>query len=229
MLVVRYDDLDALAYTLKGLDLVISTIGEEAQLSLIQAAAMARVRHFIPSGFSGPDQCQSEATGCEDWTTLLELLQHHQTNSSMGYTIFTPGIFYERFGPGGLNEAMQISTVTNRHRAVGEEGNFLIDMRAGRATIPVASKTEELSICLTSVPDVARYVVAVIQTFEDTRTWPTEFRFCTERLTMSELQSACQRVRGTLTLIDHSVKVVGSVRITKQLLTSIRKHTNGGN
>lgn len=211
-------------YTLRGLDLVISTIGEEAQLSLVQAAALAGVRHFIPSAFSGPDQSQSEATGCEDWITLLELLKHHQINSSMGFTIFTPGVFYERFAPGGLNETMQISTVINRHRAIGEEGNFLIDMRSGKALIPVASSTEELSVCLTSVPDVARYVVAVIQTFGDTTTWPMEFRFCTERLTMSELQLICQRVRGTS---KQAPRIVGCCDWRR--LTSTRRCAASGN
>ena len=117
--------------------------------------------------------------------------------SSMTYTIFTCGILYERFGPGGLN-ALQISTFENRHGAIGEEGNFLIDLRTGKSTIPVVSSTQELNICLTSLRDVARYVVAALKVCEDTSAWPREFNFCAERLTMSELRAICERVRGEL-------------------------------
>lgn len=227
VLVVNYEDQDALTYSLKGIDLVISTIGETAQLTLVEAAAIARVRHFIPSAFSGPDQCWTESAGHDAWAVLLELLEHHRVNSAMRYTIFTPGILYERFGPGGLNEAMQISTVSNRHGAVGEEGNFLVDIRSGKATIPVISAVEELSICLSSVRDVAHYVVATIQAFEDMTMWPLEFKFCTERLTMSELRAICERVRGTFTVSNMAWipgRRVGMLSARRTLTTKQVRH-----
>lgn len=187
---------ESLAYILKGVDVVISTIGSAAQLALIEAAAAAQVRHFMPSAFSGPEQCAAQSIGQEAWQNLMSLLQHHEVKSSMRYTLFTCGAFYERFGPGGLN-ALQISTFNNRHAAIGEEGNLLIDIRLGKATIPVISDIEELAICMTSARDVARYVVATIQAYEEMSTWPREFKFHTERLTMSELVAIGSRVRGT--------------------------------
>jgi len=197
--VVDYDQPESLAYILKGVDVVISTIGSDAQLALVEAAADAHVRHFIPSAFSGPEQCTAQRSEREAWQNLMSLLQHHEVKSCMRYTLFTCGAFYERFGPGGLS-SLQISTFNNRHSAIGEEGSLLIDIRLGKATIPVKSGIEELSICMTSARDVARYVVATIQAYEDMSTWPREFKFHTERLTMSELVAIGSRVRGTLPL-----------------------------
>lgn len=164
-------------------------------MALLEAAAAAQVRHFIPSGFSGPEQCAPQNTIRTDWQDLIDRLRFHEAQSSMRFTIFTCGVLYEHFGPGGLN-ALQISTFNNKHASIGEEGDLLIDFRAGRATIPVIPGCEEASICMTSARDVARYIVATLQAYEDLSLWPQEFKFCTEQLTMSELLALCSRVRG---------------------------------
>lgn len=194
MLVVAYDDPFSLAYTLRGVDLVISTINKGPQLALLEAAATAQVRHFIPSGFSGPEQCTPRCTTQTDWQDLIKGLRLHEAQSNMRYTIFTCGVLYEHFGPGGLN-ALQISTFNNKHASVGGEGDFLVDFRAGRATIPIIPDCEA-SICMTSARDVARYVVATLQVYEELSLWPQEFKFCTERFNMSELLAVCSQVRG---------------------------------
>jgi len=193
--VVDYENPASLVYILKGVDVVISTICNTAQLALVEAAAGARVHHFIPSAFSGPEQSAAQSIGQEQWQGLISLLQHHEAESSMRYTLFTCGVFYERFGPGGTN-ALQISTVNNRHPAIGEEGSLLVNVRLGEATIPLAPNGEELAICMTSARDVARYVVATMQAYKDINAWPEEFKFCTERLTMSDLTTTCARARG---------------------------------
>ncbi|KAJ9660062.1 hypothetical protein H2198_002759 [Neophaeococcomyces mojaviensis] len=198
VLVVPYDNQSSLSYILRGVDVVISTISGEAQLALVDAAATAQVRHFIPSGFSGPQQCapQMVAASTNEWQSLISRLEHHQLESSMRYTIFTCGIFYEQFCPGGLN-AMQISTITSQNAGIGEEGAFLVDLRAGKAMIPVTpGSQQEAVICMTSARDTARYLVAAMQTYKDMTIWPNEFKFCTERMTVSELLNTCSRVRG---------------------------------
>lgn len=176
---------------------MISTINGSPQLALLEAAAAAQVRHFIPSGFSGPEQCASQCITGTDWQDLVDRLRFHDEKSNMRYTIFTCGVFYENFGPGGLN-AMQISTFNNKHASIGEEGDLLVDFRAGRATVPVAPITyfEDAAICMTSARDVARYVVATLQAYEELSLWPREFKFCTERFTVTELVDLCERVRG---------------------------------
>lgn len=195
VLVVDYEDPSALTYTLRGVDLVISTINGNPQLALLDAAAEAQVRHFIPSGFSGPEQCAAQNTSKTDWQDLMDRLRLHEAKSMLRYTIFTCGIFYEQFGPGGLN-ALQISTFNNHHASIGEEGDLLIDFRAGRATTPVTPNGEEAAICMTSARDVARYIAAAMQAYEDLTIWPKEFKFYTERFTMTELVALCFRVKG---------------------------------
>lgn len=195
VLVVDYDDPPALTYTLRGVDLVISTINGNPQLALLNAAAAAQVRHIIPSGFSGPEQCAAQSTIRTDWQDLMDRLRFHEAKSMLRYTIFTCGVFYEQFGPGGLN-ALQISTFNNHHASIGEEGDLLIDFRAGKATTPVIPNGEEAIICMTSARDVARYVVAALQAYEGLSIWPQEFKFCTERFTMTELVALCSRVKG---------------------------------
>lgn len=202
VLPVVYEDQHSLSYILKGVDVVISTVSGEPQLALVDAAAAAQVRHFIPSGFSGPQQCapRTTITPSNEWQTLIARLDHHQLESSMRYTVFTCGIFFEQFSPGGLN-AMQICTVTSQNAGIGEEGTFLVDLRAGKAMIPVIPDgQEEVVVCMTSVRDVARYIVAAMQAYNDMTVWPTEFRFYTERMTMSELLNTCSRARGKLFL-----------------------------
>lgn len=195
MLVVAYENSSSLAYTLRGVDLVISTVNGPPQLALLEAAATAQVRHFIPSGFSGPEQCAPQGTIRTDWQDLIDRLRLHEAQSNLRYTLFTCGVLYEHFGPGGLN-ALQISTFNNKHACIGEEGDLLIDFRAGRATIPVIPGGDEAGICMTSARDVARYVVATLQAYEELSLWPQEFKFCTEQFTMSELLALCSRVRG---------------------------------
>ncbi|KAK5941566.1 hypothetical protein PMZ80_005514 [Knufia obscura] len=217
VLVVDYEDPASLAYTLKGIDVVISTICDSAQYALVEAAAAAQVHHFIPSGFSGPEQSAPRSIGQGYWQGLIALLQHHAATSSMRYTLFTCGVLYERFGPGGTN-TLQISTLNNRHSAVGEEGNLLIDMRLGKATIPVTPSHEQLAVCMTSARDVARYVVAALQTYEDMTVWPEEFRFCTQRLTMSELVTICTRVRANTKSLSPGTPIVPTFTTREALL-----------
>lgn len=220
VLVVTYDDPSALAYTLKGVDLVISTINGKPQLALLNAAAAAQVRHFIPSSFSGPEQCAPQNTVKTDWQDLTDCLRLHETQSLLRYTIFTCGVFYEQFGPGGLN-ALQISTFNNNHACIGEEGDLLIDFRAGRATIPVVSSGVEVAICMTSARDAARYVVAALQAFEDLTNWPQEFKFCTQRFTMTELLAVCLRVRGESPPTPNTLQTPCTFRLSNLHLAAI--------
>lgn len=180
--------------------MVISTIKGPEQLALIKCAALANVQLFIPSAFSGPTQSTPSSLDTSEWQTVLDTLKFCRSKTGMNFTIFTCGIFYERFAPGGLN-AVQISTSNNRHAAVGEECNFLVDMRAAKATLPVPG-SHEASICMTSARDVAKYIVASLRAFENLAAWPAEFKFCIEKLKMSELLAICSRVRRTLSSID---------------------------
>ena len=54
VVVVDYRDQNSLQFKLAGVDIVLSTVSGAAQLSLIEAAAAAKVQRFVPSEFSGP-------------------------------------------------------------------------------------------------------------------------------------------------------------------------------
>ncbi|KAI2638966.1 NAD(P)-binding protein [Hypomontagnella submonticulosa] len=193
--VVDYTNLEDLQFVLQGVDLVISTISGAEQLNLIDAARRARVRCFVPSEFEGAINRRPPA-GTDpfdnDSSTALEQLRHwsQSRQHSMKYTVFSCGVFYERFAPGGLREYNMGITCRIRN-----QGDYMIDVGDGRAEIPEASpQGRPVYIVMTSAVDVARFVAAAVELGIDT--WPREFRMRGTRLTTLRLQEICSEVRG---------------------------------
>ncbi|PMD21636.1 NAD(P)-binding protein [Hyaloscypha hepaticicola] len=193
MAVVNYASVEELRYSLQGIDLVISTIAGDEQLNLINAARRAHVRTFVPSEFEGgighlptpdPLDCGSEAA-------MELLLRHSQSGSNrMGYTIFSCGIFYERFGPGGLG-LYNICAGSN----VQIPGNFLVDVEASTAEIIVHdAQGRPIEVSMTSVYDVARFIAAAINI--GPTEWPTEFKMRGDQMSVRDIVAACSKVRG---------------------------------
>ena len=89
----------------RGIDLVISTVSGNPQINLIDAAAHSEVRRFVPAEFEGPirrlprnDPLDRGRAAClERLRTWSASNRHH-----MDYTVFTCGVFYERFAREGL-------------------------------------------------------------------------------------------------------------------------------
>jgi hypothetical protein len=108
----------------------------------------------------------------------------------MRFTVFTCGVFYERFGPGGM-AASQIGLQNN----AGREGDYLFDYRRRRAQIPMSSTTgQPATICMTSARDVARLIVEALAL----PSWPREFRLRGERMTAREVVRIAEHVQGML-------------------------------
>lgn len=106
----------------------------------------------------------------------------------MSFTVFTCGVFYERFGPGGMR-ASQIGL----RSAIGGEGEYIMDFRNGKAMLPHFSPAgEPVYICMTSARDVARFVVAAL----DLSSWPRELRMRGERMTVDQLVSIGEGLKG---------------------------------
>lgn len=106
----------------------------------------------------------------------------------MEYTVFACGVFYERFGPGGM-AALQLGHGTN----ISGEGDYLMDIRHRTAQIPYHNSSgQEVHICMTSVEDVARFVVAAL----DLPEWPNEFRMFGERMTVGEVVKTAEIMCG---------------------------------
>ncbi|ROV92739.1 hypothetical protein VMCG_09035 [Cytospora schulzeri] len=195
--VVNYSNVEELRYTLQGVELVISTISGEAQLNLIDAARRARVRTFVPSEFEGAlagRPTSNDLLGRGSEVALRLLQQWSQSNSSppaMQYTVFSCGVFYERFAPGGL-ALLNISTGPN----VQNLGDYLVNV--GNATAEIVECNAHgapVVVSMTSVYDVARFVAAAIEMGPND--WPREFRMRGDQLSVRDIFRACSSVRNT--------------------------------
>lgn len=106
----------------------------------------------------------------------------------MRFTIFTCGILYERFAPGGL-AASQIATES----VIAHEGSYLMDFRRRTAQIPFHGPSGNVpQICMTSARDVARFVTAAL----DLPTWPREFRMRGDQMTVRDVIAVAEQVQG---------------------------------
>ncbi|KAL1964159.1 hypothetical protein VTN77DRAFT_7247 [Rasamsonia byssochlamydoides] len=188
VLPVDYSNLNDVRYKLVGVDTVISTVSGQAQLSLIEAAAQVHVRRFVPSEFEGKPAARPQA-GILDRGKSSALSRLYQLrNSGMEYTVFACGIFYERFGPGGM-AALQLGHGTS----IAGEGDYLMDIRHRSAQIPCRDASgQEVYICMTSAEDVARFVVAAL----DLPEWPSEFRMFGERMTAGDVVKTVEIMCG---------------------------------
>ncbi|KAH9999751.1 NAD(P)-binding protein [Xylariaceae sp. FL0662B] len=193
--VVDYTSLENLQFTLQGVDLVISTISGAEQLNLIDAARRARVRCFVPSEFEGSLSHRPEVGNDpfdNDSSTALEQLRHwsHSRQHPMKYTVFSCGVFYERFAPGGL-QAYNMGASIRLHN----QGDYMIDVGNATADIPQTNaQGQPVRLVMTSAFDVARFVAAAVELGIDT--WPREFKMRGDRYTTQGLKQACSQVRG---------------------------------
>lgn len=98
---VDYESLDSLTNALQGHEAVVSTISGAAgasQLRLVEAAAKAGVRRFIPSEF-GSDTLNEKSRALpvfKDKVTVIEALQKEAANGSgLTYTLIFTGPFLD--------------------------------------------------------------------------------------------------------------------------------------
>lgn len=179
-----YDNLEDVRYKLIGVDTVISTVIGPAQLSLIEAAADVHVRRFVPSEFEGP-LLQRPATNDpldRGQKSAISLLSEKRKKYDMEFSVFSCGVFYERFYPGGM-AALQLGAGTH----ICGEGDYIVNVRQRTATIPLHSSSD-VYISMTSAEDVARYVVAAL----DLHTWPDEFLLAAERMKVDDIVTAIE-------------------------------------
>jgi len=170
-----------------GVDTIISTVTGNAQLKLIDGAVTCRVRRFVPAEFEGQPSLRSQ-NGLLDRgrAAALALLQHYR-----GYiqsTVFVCGMFYERFSVNGM-----VSHRIGVNTGYGNEGDYIADPRNMTAVAPVYDSSQNLStLCLTSVYDVARFVVRSLEM----ASWPQEMTMCGELMTVQTLIDTIQLCRG---------------------------------
>jgi hypothetical protein len=190
--IVDFVNVEELRYALQGVDLLISTVSGAEQLNLIDAARRARVRVFVPSEFEGSVSHRPAEDpldrGSQAALALLRQFAQAKTNSML-FTVFSCGLFMERFGPGGL-QAYNIGASTG----VQNSNDYLVDIsQAVGEIIETSPSGRPVQVVLTSVYDVARFVAAAIEL--GPTNWPREFKMRGDQLTVRELVATCSSVR----------------------------------
>ncbi|OAQ74761.1 isoflavone reductase family protein [Purpureocillium lilacinum] len=217
--VVDYGDLASLAFALQGVDLVLSTVTGRPQMNLIQAAARSRVRTFVPAEFEGslsrrPSSSSSSSSSSDSShcalptdrasANCLALLRQLASQSRMRYTVFSCGMFMERLHPCGLGyfEA-------GRNAAADRPADFLVDISSATAEYPDRDpKGRSVRVCMSSIYDVARFVVAAVDLGPER--WPHEFTMRGDRMTVRELVDTCSMARNVV--FNHQVRSVSELR-----------------
>lgn len=220
VLPVDYSDHRALCYALQGVHLVISTFSGTEQLSLINAAGHSGVRLFVPAEFEGSLSRRPSRNDPLDRgsSQALSLLRQWTQSSRMKYTVFSCGIFMERFLPYGLGSL----SIGFGSGAAGV-GDFLVDFNNATAEyVERDARGHSVRVCLTSVYDVARFVVAAIEIGPGN--WPREFTMRGDRMSVRDLVGACSQARNSKPKMmpqdGETFVVVFSNRITQSPLAT---------
>ncbi|KAL2202819.1 NAD(P)-binding protein [Sarocladium strictum] len=191
---VKYDNQDVLTYALHGIDLVISTVSGQEQLNLISAAGHARVRLFVPSEFEG--SLSHRPSRPSETSRTLAALQQVSRATRMRYTVFSCGLFMERFHPHGLTRF----NIGSRSGVLGP-GELFVNLGTGTAEYaPKDARGKPVRVCLTSVYDLAKFIVAAID--HGPSQWPRELTLRGDRISVEDLVKTCSYVANA-TLQHH--------------------------
>jgi hypothetical protein len=190
---VDYESQNSLQHAVMGVHTIISTVTGAAQVELINAAVAQGVRRFAPAEFEGSPGSRDPTDPLDRGKkTVRDWLDHYR--NQIQSTIFTCGVLYERFAPGGLH-GMRIGLNID----YGYEGDFIINVRNLKANAPIYDASgNAVKLCLTAAQDVAMMVVRAL----DMKSWPKEQSVVGEKMTMQDLLQTVARVRGmSLSLI----------------------------
>jgi len=97
---VDYDSLDSLTAALQGQEALVSTLASVAiatQLLLVEAAAKAHVRHFIPSEFGSNtlNEKTRQLPVYKDKVAVQDALKKESAAGGMTYTLICSGPFFD--------------------------------------------------------------------------------------------------------------------------------------
>ncbi|KAJ4133563.1 hypothetical protein NW768_005149 [Fusarium equiseti] len=188
VLVVDYDDEDTLLFALHGVNLVICTFSGNEQLNLINAAARNGVQFFVPSEFEGSIDKRPENDELNPYShQARQLLRRWARSSQMKWTVFSCGIFMERFLTDGLG-SVSIGYGSN----LAMPGSYLVDMNSYTAEyVEKNARGHTVRVCMTSVYDLAQFVVAAIDL--GPANWPRELTMRGDRLSVRDVVGQCSR------------------------------------
>jgi hypothetical protein len=172
---VNYNDENQLVYILSGADMVISMVTGNDQLLLIDSALKAGVTRFVPAEFDGLPDGRTSYPALDRGRRLALMRLRDHVEEGMQYTTIICGLLYERFGPGGLR-----SVNMGNVQGANAEGDLFINRQGTKADVPLDSSGKPAMVCMTSMDDVARFIVAALAI----PNWPREFRVQGERLSV---------------------------------------------
>ena len=188
VITVEYTNSTDLRFKLAGVDTVISTISGTPQLTLIDCCAAARVRRFVPSEFGGPPALRPQDDPLDGQRRAAIIRLSQRESSGMRFCVFTCGIFYERFQPGGM-AASQLGV----NSSIGQEGDYLMNYRRRAAQLPYnTSNGHSASVSMIGARDLAQAVVGAL----DLSSWPREYRVRGERMSVRDLVAVAEQVQG---------------------------------
>lgn len=185
-----FNDVEELHYTLRGVDVVISTISGSEQLNVIDAAVRAKVGIFVPAEFEGGLRHRDDNDPLDRGSrSALGYLEHYASRNRIRYTVFSCGVFMESFAPGGLQRYK-----IGAGYGVQSPDDYLVNVeRAVAEMIEANDQGEQARVSLTSVRDVARLVTAAIESGTDH--WPREIRMAGDQMQVQEIVETCEAVR----------------------------------
>ncbi|KAL2071205.1 hypothetical protein VTL71DRAFT_12440 [Oculimacula yallundae] len=193
VLVVNYENQADLRHALRGVDLVISTVSGNPQINLMDAAANSNVPRFVPAEFEGPPSRRPRNDPMDRGrAACLDRLRHWSRHNRhpMPSTIFTCGVFYERFARGGLG-SLDIGVSSNCYYP----GSYLMNIETSTAEIvETTTSGNPIYVAMTSIYDVAMFIVAALDLGIDN--WPEEFRMQGDRKTVTEILQYAESVKG---------------------------------
>jgi len=107
----------------------------------------------------------------------------------MLFTTFTCGVFYERLARGGLaSKGIGLGT------GLEQQGAYLLDIERNTGeVIEHNAAGQPVYLCLTSVVDVARFVVEAIGL--GISNWPAEFRMRGDRRTVTQIIEYAEAIK----------------------------------
>ncbi|KAF7560878.1 hypothetical protein G7046_g3253 [Stylonectria norvegica] len=184
---VDYSDQNALIFALQGVNLVISTVSGAPQINLINAAGYSNVHRFVPSEFEGcldkrPSHNDPLDRGFSHAKSLLR-----RWDPQMKYTVFSCGIFMERFHPLGLG-----SLGIGYSSGISNAGDYIIDLPQATAEfVEKDAMGHTVRVAMTSVYDVARFLVAAVDM--GPKHWPREYTMSGDRMSLRDLVGTCSR------------------------------------
>ncbi|KAF7551004.1 hypothetical protein G7Z17_g5333 [Cylindrodendrum hubeiense] len=194
VLQVDYSDTESLAFALQGINLVISVVGGREQLNLINAAATSGVQMFVPSEFEGSvsKRPRNDPLDAATYSSRARsLLRKLSQSTQMSYTVFSCGIFMERFHPQGLG-----SLGIGNSADLAEAGSYLLNLNHASAEIVEKdSGGHTVRICMTSVYDVVQFIVAAIELGPGT--WPRELTMRGDRMSLRDIVGTCGKYLQT--------------------------------